>query len=30
MYAVYLNNIGATYDSKGEYDKALEYQFKSL
>ena len=29
-YAETLKNIGSTYDSKGEYDKALEYYFKSL
>jgi tetratricopeptide (TPR) repeat protein len=29
-YATSLNNIGSTYDSKGDYDKALEYYFKSV
>jgi tetratricopeptide (TPR) repeat protein len=29
-YAASLNNIGITYDSKGYYDKALEYYFKSI
>jgi nephrocystin-3 len=28
-YATSLNNIGNIYDSKGDYDKALEYYFKS-
>jgi nephrocystin-3 len=29
-YASFLNNIGNTYDSKGDYDKALEYKLKSV
>jgi tetratricopeptide (TPR) repeat protein len=29
-YATSLNNIGSTYDNKGDYDKALEYYFKSI
>jgi tetratricopeptide (TPR) repeat protein len=29
-YAVSLGNIGNIYDSKGDYDKALEYYFKSI
>jgi tetratricopeptide (TPR) repeat protein len=29
-YAASLNRIGITYDSKGYYDKALEYYFKSI
>jgi tetratricopeptide (TPR) repeat protein len=29
-YADSLNNIGSTYQSKGDYDKALEYYFKSI
>jgi tetratricopeptide (TPR) repeat protein len=29
-YAGSLNNIGRTYQSKGDYDKALEYYFKSI
>jgi hypothetical protein len=29
-YAASLGNIGNTYDSKGDYDKALEYKFKSI
>jgi tetratricopeptide (TPR) repeat protein len=29
-YATSLNNIGSTYQSKGDYDKALEYYFKSV
>jgi tetratricopeptide (TPR) repeat protein len=29
-YASSLSNIGSTYQSKGEYDKALEYYFKSI
>jgi tetratricopeptide (TPR) repeat protein len=29
-YAASLNNVGNTYQSKGDYDKALEYFFKSL
>jgi tetratricopeptide (TPR) repeat protein len=29
-YASSLNNIGITYDSKGDYDKALEYKLKSV
>jgi hypothetical protein len=29
-YASSLNNIGSTYDSKGDYDTALEYYFKSV
>ena len=24
------NNLGSTYDSKGEYDKAIEYYTKAL
>jgi tetratricopeptide (TPR) repeat protein len=28
-YASSLNNIGNTYDSKGDYDKALEHYSKS-
>jgi tetratricopeptide (TPR) repeat protein len=28
-YASSLNNIGSAYDSKGDYDKALEYYLKS-
>jgi tetratricopeptide (TPR) repeat protein len=29
-YAFSLNNIGVTYDNKGDYDKALDYYFRSL
>jgi tetratricopeptide (TPR) repeat protein len=29
-YADSLNNIGITYESKGDYDKALEYKLKSI
>jgi nephrocystin-3 len=29
-YASSLNSIGNTYASKGDYDKALEYYFKSV
>jgi tetratricopeptide (TPR) repeat protein len=29
-YADSLNNIGNTYERKGDYDKALEYYFKSI
>jgi nephrocystin-3 len=29
-YASSLNNVGSIFDRKGEYDKALEYYFKSL
>jgi tetratricopeptide (TPR) repeat protein len=29
-YASSLNNIGAVLSKKGDYDKALEYYFKSL
>jgi tetratricopeptide (TPR) repeat protein len=29
-YASSLNNIGRTYDYKGDYDQALDYYFKSL
>jgi tetratricopeptide (TPR) repeat protein len=29
-YATSLGNIGNTYDSKGDYDKALEYKLKSI
>jgi tetratricopeptide (TPR) repeat protein len=29
-YASSLNNIGNTFKSKGDYDKALEYYFKSI
>jgi tetratricopeptide (TPR) repeat protein len=29
-YADSLNNIGITYQSKGDYDKALEYKLKSI
>jgi tetratricopeptide (TPR) repeat protein len=29
-YASSLNNIGITYDSKEDFDKALEYYFKSV
>jgi tetratricopeptide (TPR) repeat protein len=29
-YATSLGNIGSTYDSKGDYDKALEYKLKSI
>jgi hypothetical protein len=29
-YANSLGSIGVTYDSKGYYDKALEYKFKSI
>jgi tetratricopeptide (TPR) repeat protein len=28
-YASSLNNIGSTHNRKGDYDKALEYYFKS-
>jgi len=30
MYATFLNNIGLTYKSKGDYEKALAYFLKSL
>jgi tetratricopeptide (TPR) repeat protein len=30
FYADSLNNIGIIYNSKGYYDKALEYYFKSI
>jgi tetratricopeptide (TPR) repeat protein len=29
-YADSLNNIGSIYQSKGYYDKALEFYFKSI
>jgi tetratricopeptide (TPR) repeat protein len=29
-YASSLNNIASTYDSKGDYNKALEHYFKSV
>jgi tetratricopeptide (TPR) repeat protein len=29
-YADSLNYIGITYQSKGDYDKALEYKLKSI
>jgi tetratricopeptide (TPR) repeat protein len=29
-YASSLNNIGNTFNSKGDYDKALEYKLKSI
>jgi tetratricopeptide (TPR) repeat protein len=29
-YADSLNNIGIAYNSKGDYDNALEYYFKSI
>jgi hypothetical protein len=29
-YANSLGSIGVIYDSKGDYDKALEYKFKSI
>jgi nephrocystin-3 len=29
-YATVLDNIGNIYLSKGDYDKALEYYFKSI
>jgi Tfp pilus assembly protein PilF len=29
-YASSLNNIGATFQRKGDNDKALEYYFKSI
>jgi tetratricopeptide (TPR) repeat protein len=29
-YADSLGNIGVTYENKGDYDKALEYYFKSI
>jgi tetratricopeptide (TPR) repeat protein len=29
-YADSLGNIGITYKKKGDYDKALEYYFKSI
>jgi hypothetical protein len=29
-YADYLHNVGITYDSKGDYNKAFEYKLKSF
>jgi nephrocystin-3 len=29
-YASSLGNIGSIYDNKGDYDKALDYYFKSI
>jgi tetratricopeptide (TPR) repeat protein len=29
-YAASLDSIGNTYQNKGDYDKALEYYFKSI
>ena len=29
-YAASLNNIGNIFGNKGDFDKALEYHFKSL